>query len=110
MAEKQIAFFERYLTIWVLICIGIGIGVGYLAGDSIQVISDWEIYKVNIPVAILIWLMIYPMMLQVDFASLKEIGKSPKGVVWTVIINWAIKPFTWPFLPGSFLIIYTRPG
>lgn len=95
-------FFERYLTVWVLLCIGIGIGVGYLAGDSIEVISRWEIYKVNIPVAVLIWLMIYPMMLQVDFASLKEIGKSPKGVVWTVIINWAIKPFTMAFFAWIF--------
>lgn len=102
MAEKQIAFFEKYLTLWVLICIGIGIGVGNLAGDSIQVISDWEIFKVNIPVAILIWLMIYPMMLQVDFASLKEIGRSPKGVIWTVIINWAIKPFTMAFFAWIF--------
>src|SRR5690554_1328396 len=88
------SFFERYLSIWVLICIAIGIGVGYLAGDSIEIISRWEFYQVNIPVAILIWLMIFPMMLQVDFASLKEVRKSPKGVVWTVIINWAIKPFT----------------
>ena len=95
MAEtKQIDFFERYLTLWVLLCIGIGIGVGYFAGDSMELISRWEIYNVNIPVAILIWLMIYPMMLQVDFESLKEIRKSSKGVVWTVIINWAIKPFT----------------
>lgn len=92
--EKSINFFEKYLTLWVLLCIGIGIGAGFLFGDSIEIISRWEIYRVNIPVAILIWLMIYPMMLQVDFASLKEIGKSPKGVVWTVIINWVIKPFT----------------
>lgn len=102
MADKQIAFFERYLTVWVLLCIAIGIGVGYLAGDSIEIISDWEIYQVNIPVAVLIWLMIYPMMLQVDFASLKEIGKSPKGVVWTVIINWALKPFTMAFFAWIF--------
>ncbi|WP_142453358.1 ACR3 family arsenite efflux transporter [Gracilimonas mengyeensis] len=101
-SEKRMDFFERFLTVWVLLCIAIGIGVGWLAGDSIQVISDWEIYRVNIPVAILIWLMIYPMMLQVDFASLKEIGKSPKGVVWTVIINWAIKPFTMAFFAWIF--------
>lgn len=96
------AFFERYLTLWVLMCIAIGIGVGYLFGDSIEVVSNWEIYQVNIPVAILIWLMIYPMMLQIDFGSLKEIGKSPGGVVWTVIINWAIKPFTMAFFAWIF--------
>ncbi len=101
-SPKRMEFFERYLTLWVLLCIGIGIGVGFLFGDSIEIISKWEIYRVNIPVAILIWLMIYPMMLQVDFASLKEIGKSPKGVVWTVIINWAIKPFTMAFFAWIF--------
>jgi ACR3 family arsenite transporter len=99
---KKMAFFERYLTYWVLLCIGIGIGVGYLFGDSIEVLSSWEIYQVNIPVAILIWMMIYPMMLQIDFRSLKEIRKSPKGVVWTVIINWAIKPFTMAFFAWIF--------
>ncbi|MEX2362125.1 MAG: ACR3 family arsenite efflux transporter [Balneolaceae bacterium] len=100
--EKKMAFFERYLTLWVLLCIVIGVGVGYFAGDSIEVMSRWEIYQVNIPVAILIWLMIYPMMLQIDFSSLKEIRKSPKGVVWTVIINWAIKPFTMAFFAWIF--------
>ncbi|MDZ7717528.1 MAG: ACR3 family arsenite efflux transporter [Balneolaceae bacterium] len=100
--EKKMDFFERYLTVWVLLCIAIGIGVGYLFGDSIEVLSKWEIYRVNIPVAILIWMMIYPMMLQIDFGSLKEIGKSPKGVVWTVIINWAIKPFTMAFFAWIF--------
>lgn len=100
--DKKMAFFERYLTYWVLLCIGIGIGVGYLFGDSIEVLSSWEIYQVNIPVAILIWMMIYPMMLQIDFRSLKEIRKSPKGVVWTVIINWAIKPFTMAFFAWIF--------
>jgi arsenite transporter len=100
--DKKMAFFERYLTYWVLLCIGIGIGVGYLFGDSIEVLSSWEIYQVNIPVAILIWMMIYPMMLQIDFRSLKEIRKSPKGVVWTVIINWAVKPFTMAFFAWIF--------
>lgn len=100
--EKKMAFFERYLTLWVLLCIVIGIGVGYLAGDGIEALSSWEIYQVNVPVAILIWMMIYPMMLQIDFGSLKEIRKSPKGVVWTVIINWAIKPFTMAFFAWIF--------
>lgn len=95
-------FFERFLTVWVLICIGIGILIGAVAGDSIEWISRLELYGVNIPVAILIWLMIYPMMLQIDFASLKTIGKSPKGVLWTVIINWAIKPFTMAFFAWIF--------
>jgi len=98
----SIGFFEKYLTLWVLLCIAAGIGIGYVTGDSIEVLSSWELYRVNIPVAILIWLMIYPMMLQIDFSSLRDIGKSPKGVVWTVIINWAVKPFTMAFFAWLF--------
>jgi len=99
---KRMSFFDRYLSIWVAICIIAGIGIGHFAGDSIRVLSDLEIYRVNIPVAILIWLMIYPMMLQVDFRSLKTIGKRPKGVILTVIVNWLIKPFTMAFFAWIF--------
>jgi ACR3 family arsenite transporter len=99
---KTIGFFEKYLTLWVALGIGAGILIGHLAGDHIRIISDLEIAKVNIPVAILIWLMIYPMMLQVDFSSIRQIGKKPKGIVWTVIINWAIKPFTMAFFAWVF--------
>jgi arsenite transporter len=100
--EKTIGFFEKYLTIWVALGIVAGIILGHLAGDSINVISSMEIAKVNIPVAILIWLMIYPMMLQIDFSSIRKIGKKPRGVVWTVIINWLIKPFTMAFFAWIF--------
>ncbi|NGP88835.1 ACR3 family arsenite efflux transporter [Aliifodinibius halophilus] len=96
------SFFERYLTVWVLLCIGVGIGLGAIMGDQIEVLSDLTYYQVNIPVAILIWLMIYPMMLQIDFSSLKEIGRSPKGVVWTVVINWLVKPFSMAFFAWLF--------
>lgn len=99
---KKIGFFERYLTIWVALCIGGGILIGYLAGDSMEFLSKMEIYNVNIPIAILIWLMIYPMMLQIDFSSLKQIGKRPKGIILTVIINWVIKPFTMAFFAWLF--------
>lgn len=100
--SKSIGFFEKYLTLWVLLCIGAGVSIGYLTGDAIEILSSWEVYRVNIPVAVLIWLMIYPMMLQVDFSSIKQIGKSPKGVVWTVIINWALKPFSMAFFAWLF--------
>jgi arsenite transporter len=86
--------FEKYLTIWVLLCIGIGIGVGYVAGDSIKLMSNWEIARVNIPVAILVWLMIYPMMVQIDFSSIKDVSKNYRGLGLTVVVNWLIKPFT----------------
>ncbi len=100
--KKQIGFFEKYLTLWVALCIAVGIGIGHFAGDNIQLLSNMEIYKVNIPVAILIWLMIYPMMLQVDFSSIKNVSKRPKGIVLTLIINWLIKPFTMAFFAWLF--------
>ena len=100
--KKTISFFDKYLTVWVALGILAGILIGHLAGDSIQVIAGMEVARVNIPVAILIWLMIYPMMLQVDFTSIRKIGKRPKGVVWTVIINWLIKPFTMAFFAWIF--------
>ncbi|MBS0010637.1 MAG: hypothetical protein KFF49_04465, partial [Bacteroidales bacterium] len=92
--RKTIGFFEKYLTIWVAFGILAGIGLGTLFGDSIEVISRLEFARVNIPIAVLIWLMIYPMMLQIDFTSIKQIRKKPRGVVWTLIVNWAIKPFS----------------
>ncbi|CAN5222718.1 ACR3 family arsenite efflux transporter [soil metagenome] len=103
MAEKkEIAFFEKYLSLWVALCIGGGILIGYLAGDTMQVMSTWEIYQVNIPIAILIWMMIYPMMLQIDFSSIKQIGRRPKGIVLTVVMNWLVKPFTMAFFAWIF--------
>jgi ACR3 family arsenite transporter len=96
--EKQndpgIGFFEKYLTLWVLICIAAGILVGELAGVHMERVASWEISHVNIPVAILIWLMIFPMMVQIDFSSLKKAGGNVKGLGLTVIVNWLIKPFT----------------
>lgn len=100
--KKQIGFFEKYLTLWVAICIAAGIVIGNFAGDSIQVLSSMEIYKVNIPVAVLIWMMIYPMMLQVDFSSIKNVGKRPKGLLLTIVVNWLIKPFTMAFFAWIF--------
>ncbi|MDG5800289.1 ACR3 family arsenite efflux transporter [Marinilabiliaceae bacterium ANBcel2] len=100
--KKNIGFFEKYLTIWVALGIIAGIVIGHFAGDNIELIRELEIAKVNIPVAILIWFMIYPMMLQVDFTSIKKIGKKPKGLVWTIVINWLIKPFTMAFFAWLF--------
>ncbi|GAB2616739.1 ACR3 family arsenite efflux transporter [Belliella aquatica] len=99
---KKIAFFEKYLTVWVALCIGVGILIGHLAGEDITFLSDMEIYNVNIPIAILIWLMIYPMMLQIDFSSIKGVGKAPKGLILTLVINWLIKPFTMAFFAWIF--------
>jgi ACR3 family arsenite transporter len=95
-------FFERYLTVWVGLCIVVGIVLGQLTGDSIKILSDLNISTVNIPVAILVWLMIYPMMVQIDFSSITKIGSNPRGLALTLIINWLIKPFTMAFFAWIF--------
>lgn len=95
-------FFERYLTIWVGLCIVVGIAIGQLTGDSIRVLSDLNISTVNVPVAILVWLMIYPMMVQIDFSSITKVGSNPKGLALTLSINWLIKPFTMAFFAWVF--------
>jgi ACR3 family arsenite transporter len=95
-------FFERYLTLWVGICIVVGIILGQLTGDSIKILSDFNISTVNVPVAILVWLMIYPMMVQIDFSSIGKVGSNPQGLALTLIINWLIKPFTMAFFAWIF--------
>ncbi len=106
--KKRIGFFEKYLTLWVALCIGAGISIGHFAGDKIQLLSTLELFKVNIPVAVLVWLMIYPMMLQVDFSSIKNVGKKPKGLLLTLVVNWLIKPFTMAFFAWIFFTKFTR--
>ena len=100
--SKKIAFFEKYLSLWVLLCILAGIGLGQLMGDKIEIISKSEIYGVNIPIAILIWLMIYPMMAQIDFDSLNNVGRHLKGLGLTVSVNWLIAPFSMTFFAWIF--------
>lgn len=95
-------FFERFLSLWVALCIVAGILLGKVAGDSIRILSDFSIGTVNLPVAVLVWLMIFPMMVQIDFRSLSKVGRSPRGLVLTLIINWLIKPFTMALLAWLF--------
>jgi ACR3 family arsenite transporter len=95
-------FFERYLTVWVGLCIVVGIVLGKFLGSSITVLSEMNISTVNIPVAILVWLMIYPMMVQIDFSSISKVGSNPRGLALTLIINWLIKPFTMAFFAWIF--------
>ncbi|MFI3312663.1 MAG: ACR3 family arsenite efflux transporter [Eubacteriales bacterium] len=89
-----IGFFERYLTIWVIICMVVGVLIGKYLPIIPAFLGGFEYAKVSIPIAILIWLMIYPMMMKVDFQSIKDVGKNPKGLFVTWITNWLIKPFT----------------
>ncbi len=102
MAKKRIATFEKYLTVWVALGILAGIGLGHFLGDEMEVVSGWEFAHVNIPIAILIWLMIFPMMAQIDFTSIKNVGKKPKGILLTLVINWLIKPFSMAFFAWLF--------
>ncbi|MDY6308672.1 MAG: arsenical-resistance protein, partial [Oribacterium sp.] len=97
MSMKQktgISFFQKYLTVWVLLCMAAGIVIGHFIPVVPEALGRMEIAGISIPIAILIWIMIYPMMIKVDFQSVKEVGKNPKGLFLTWIVNWVIKPFT----------------
>lgn len=94
--------FERYLSVWVGLAIIVGICAGTIMPDAFSVIAELEFAHVNIVIAILIWLMIYPMMVQIDFTSIKDVGKKPKGLILTLVINWLVKPFTMAFLGWLF--------
>jgi ACR3 family arsenite transporter len=92
--NQGIGFFERYLTVWVLLCMAVGILIGKFLPAIPSLLGRFEYAQVSIPIAILIWLMIFPMMLKVDFKSIKNVGKNPKGLFVTWVTNWLIKPFT----------------
>jgi len=91
---SPMGLFERYLSLWVAFCIAAGIGLGIALPSLFGLIARIEYASVNLVVAIFIWVMIYPMMVNVDFASLKDIGEKPRGLVITLVINWLVKPFT----------------
>ena len=92
--QSGISFFEQYLTVWVIICMIAGILIGKFIPQIPEFLGNFEYANVSIPIAILIWLMIYPMMMKVDFQSIKRVGKNPKGLFVTWVVNWLIKPFT----------------
>ncbi len=97
MEQKKaegISFFEKNLTVWVILCMVAGVLIGKFLPAVPAALAKFEYAQVSIPIAVLIWLMIYPMMMKVDFASIKDIGKNPKGLYITWIVNWLIKPFT----------------
>ena len=91
---QSISFFDRYLTLWVAICIVAGIALGKLLPIVPETLGKYEYANVSIPIAILIWIMIFPMMLKIDFASIVDSVKMPKGLTVTLVVNWLIKPFT----------------
>lgn len=86
--------FERFLTIWVALAITAGVALGIAFPQVVEKVALLEIEHINLPVAVLIWLMIYPMMIQIDWSAIKDVGKKPKGLAMTIVVNWLIKPFT----------------
>ncbi len=103
--NKGISFFETYLTIFVLICMVIGVLIGNYLPAIPEFLNQFEIYNVNIAIGVLIWVMIYPMMLKIDFSSVKNVGKNPKGLYLTWIVNWLIKPFTMFLIASLFFLV-----
>lgn len=103
--DTGINFFQKYLTVWVILCMVIGILIGKFIPVIPEMLGKMEVAGISIPIAILIWIMIYPMMLKVDFQSVKQVGKNPKGLIVTWIVNWLIKPFTMYGIAYLFLFV-----
>lgn len=104
-----LGFFERYLTVWVAICILLGVFIGTRFPGFPEALSKLEYAHVSIPVAVLIWFMIYPMMVQIDFGSIVRAGRNPRGLIVTLVVNWIIKPFTMFGLAWLFLkVVFVR--
>lgn len=109
-AEKaSISFFEKNLTYWVALCMIVGVLIGRFVPAVPTFLAKFEYANVSIPIAFLIWLMIYPMMMKVDFASIKNVGKNPKGLYVTWVVNWLIKPFTMFGIAAFFFYVVFKP-
>jgi ACR3 family arsenite transporter len=109
-SEKRLSVFERYLTIWVALCMAVGLAIGIWMPKAVHALRAVELGKgsqINLPIAVLIWLMIVPMMMKVDFSAIRNVGKRPKGLAVTLVINWLVKPFSmaligWIFFRHAF--------
>ncbi|MEI7864155.1 MAG: ACR3 family arsenite efflux transporter [Chthoniobacterales bacterium] len=105
-SARRLDFFERYLTVWVFVCMLLGLVFGKLAPDLVRRIGEWDFGSashVNVPIAVLIWLMIYPMMLKIDFGGLRGVFAKPKGLFVTLFVNWLVKPFSMALLGWIFI-------
>lgn len=101
--------FERYLSLWVLLCIVVGVALGALAPDGFAALGAMEVASINLPIAGLVWLMIIPMLLKVDFSALAQVGRHWRGIGVTLFVNWAVKPFSMALLAWLFLSVWFRP-
>ena len=105
MSEKRLNLFERYLTVWVGLCMLVGVALGKWAPGVVQALRDLELVQgsqVNVPIAVLIWLMIIPMMMKVDFAAVLNVGTRPRGLFVTLLVNWLVKPFSMAIIAWLF--------
>ncbi|WP_416192401.1 ACR3 family arsenite efflux transporter [Neisseria sp. CCUG12390] len=98
--------FERFLTVWVALAIAAGVALGAAFPSAFQWVARMEVAHVNVPVAVLIWLMIYPMMVQIDWSAVKDVGRKPQGLAMTVVINWLVKPFTMAVVGWLFFRVF----
>ena len=106
---EGINFFQKYLSIWVALCMVAGVMIGQYVPIIPETLGQYEVANISIPIAILIWVMIYPMMMKVDFESVKNVGKNPKGLYVTWIANWLIKPFTMFAIAWVFFFVLFKP-
>ena len=107
--KPAMTLFERFLTLWVALCIVVGISLGHLLPELFQAVGGMEIAKVNLPVAVLIWLMIIPMLIKIDFGALAEVRRYWRGIGVTLFVNWAVKPFSMAVLGWLFVGTLFRP-
>ena len=108
-ATQGMSVFERYLTVWVFLCIVVGIGLGQLWPGAFQAIGRMEVAQVNLPVGVLIWVMVIPMLMKVDFAALGEVRQHMRGIGVTLVVNWLVKPFSMAFLGWLFIRQWFAP-
>ena len=106
--NSGISVFQRYLTVWVVLCMAAGVLIGRFLPKLPDFLNRFEYAGISIPMAVLIWLMIYPMMMKVDFQSIKNVGKNPKGLFVTWVVNWLIKPFSMYALASLFFIVFFK--
>ncbi len=99
-------FFERYLSVWVGLAISVGVGLGVAMPGVFEAVASFEYAHVNLAVAVFIWVMVYPMMIQIDFTAIKKVGQNPRGLLLTLVINWLIKPFTMAALGWLFFKVF----
>ncbi len=106
---KGLDLFGRYLTVWVALCIAAGVAIGHFVPAVPETLARYTVAEVNLPVALLIWAMIFPMMVQIDFGSLLEVRRQPRGITITLVVNWLVKPFTMFLFAWLFLQVIFAP-